>query len=59
MTHRRWNWQKVDRPYCSANEKEAERLYREYYEESGLSIGVMRHFSEKDPAELTIKLINI
>ena len=57
MTHRKWNWQKEDWPHFSYNEEELERLEREYLKESGISIGVMRHLSEKDQGELTIELI--
>ena len=45
MTHRKWNWQKEDWPYFSYNEKELDRLEREYLKESGVSISVMRHLS--------------
>lgn len=58
MTHRKWNWQKEDWPCFSYNEKELERLEREYLKESGVSIGVMRHLSGEDQAELTIELIS-
>ena len=58
MAHRKWNWQKEDWPCFSYNEKELERLEREYLKESGVSIGVMRHLSGEDQAELTIELIS-
>ncbi len=58
MKHRKWNWQKEDWPCFSYNEKELERLEREYLKESGVSIGVMRHLSGEDQAELTIELIS-
>jgi Fic family protein len=58
MTHLKWNWQKGNWPYFSYNEEELERLEREFLKESGISIGVMRHLSEKDQGELTIELIS-
>ncbi len=58
MTYRRWNWQQEEWPNFAYDQGKLNGLEHEYLKESGVSVGVMKHLSEHDHAELVIELIS-
>ena len=58
MTYRRWNWQQEDWPKFAHDQGKLDGLEHKYQKESGVFVGVMKHLSEQDHAELVIELIS-
>lgn len=57
MASKKWNWQQDDWPDFSYDRINIDPLETEFIKASGISIGVMRHLSQKDLDEFRIEMI--
>ena len=58
MTYKKWNWQKEEWPDFYYNSEEIESLERDFFRQSGISIGVTKHLLDEDHQELVIELVS-
>ena len=54
-SYRKWNWQQSDWPNFTYNPKVYEDMERAYLHNRGVSLGVMKHFSQDDLDKITIE----
>jgi len=57
MVQKKWNWQKEDWPNFHYNSEEIESLERNFFRQSGISIGVTKHLLDEVHQELVVELI--
>lgn len=58
MTQIKWNWQKDDWTKFIYDNKEIEKLERDYAKQSGFSLGIARHLSCEDQNDLIVELVS-
>ena len=58
MAQIKWNWQKDDWTKFIYDNKEIEKLERDYAKQSGFSLGIARHLSCEDQNDLIVELVS-
>ena len=58
MTQIKWNWQKDDWTRFTYDNREMEKLERDYSKQSGFSLGIARHLSSEDQNNLIVELVS-
>lgn len=59
MTQKKWNWQQDDWGNFTYDNREVEKLERDYSKQSGFSLGMSRHLSREDQDDLIVELVSI
>ncbi len=59
MTHKKyWNWQKDDWPQFTFAPIQFEKLENQFYKQSGISLGAIKHVSEDDKQDVIINFMS-
>jgi len=57
MVQKKWNWQQEDWPEFNFDAEEIEILEREFFRQSGISIGVTKHLLDETYQELVVEIV--
>lgn len=58
MSQKKWNWQRDDWTNFTYNNREIDKLEKIYSQQTGFSLGIVRHLEKEDQNDLIVELIS-